>query len=312
MPLHPQAVAFLNEYHGLNPTSRDAIPLAVTRQQLLGTTDIPPSCPTPAKMEDRTLRGQSGEFRIRIHTPAGPGPFGGCVYFHGGGWVFGSIDTHDELVRRLVVETGCVFVNVDYPLAPEHKYPAALEDSYLATQWFVDHAEELGVDPQRIAVAGDSAGGNIAAVVALMARDRGGPKIAQQTLIYPITDCDFERPSYAENGKGRFLTFREVKWFWRQYVDAPEQMREPYASPLRAVSLAGLPPAYVLTAKYDPLRDEGRAYAEALEAAGVPTTLREFDGMFHGFVKRWDLFDDAKTATHELAAAIRAAIGAPS
>jgi acetyl esterase len=263
-------------------------------------------------MEDRTLSGRGGEFRIRIHTPAGQRPFGGCVYFHGGGWVFGSIDTHDELVRRLVVETGCVFVNVDYPLAPEHKYPVALEDSYLAVQWFVEHARELNVDPARIAVAGDSAGGNLAAVVALMARDRGGPKIAYQALIYPIADCDFERPSYPENGKGYFLTFREIKWFWRQYVESPEQMQEPYASPLRAKSLADLPPAYVLTAKYDPLRDEGRAYAEALQAAGVPTTLREFDGMFHGFVKRWDLFDDAKTATHELAAAIHQAIGSSS
>jgi acetyl esterase len=226
--------------------------------------------------------------------------------------VLGSIETHDELVRRLVIESGCVFVSVDYPLAPEYKYPAAVEDSFVALGWLYDHADDLGVDPGRIAVAGDSAGGNIAAVLCHMSRDRLGPPIAAQALTYPITDCDFERPSYREHGEGYFLCRRDMRWFWNHYVGTPEQMLEPYASPMRAASFAGLPPAYVLTAEYDPLRDEGVAYARALQQAGVPTRLREFPGMIHGFVKRWDTFDDARTATREIGTFLRQTIGADS
>lgn len=309
MSLHPQATAFLSIYYGTNPESRVGLPPSVTREQLIHQTVIPPDCPQPARTEDRTLAGNSGSFRIRIHTPAGEAPFGGCLYFHGGGWVLGSIETHDELVRRLVAESGCVFINVEYPLAPEHKYPAAVEDGYLALRWLTQHAAELGVDPQRIAVGGDSAGGNIAAVLCQLARDRKGPAIACQVLIYPITDCDFERASYQQNGQGYFLSQREMKWFWKHYVQTPEQMTEAYASPLLAASHAGLPPAYVLTAGFDPLHDEGVAYAEALQRAGVPTALREFPGMIHGFVKRWDTFDDAQTATRELGSYLRETIG---
>lgn len=309
MPLHPQAAAFLSIYYGTNPESRVGLPPSVTREQLIHQTVIPPDCPQPARTEDRSLAGNSGPFRIRIHTPHGEPPFGACLYFHGGGWVLGNIETHDELVRRLVAESGCLFVNVEYSLAPEHKYPAAVEDGYLALRWLTEHAAELGVDPQRIAVGGDSAGGNIAAVLCQLARDRKGPPIACQALIYPITDCDFERTSYQQNGQGYFLSQREMKWFWKHYVQTPEQMSEAYASPLLAASHAGLPPAYVLTAEFDPLHDEGAAYAEALQRAGVPTTLREFPGMIHGFVKRWDTFDDAQTATRELGTYLRETIG---
>jgi acetyl esterase len=309
MPLHPQAAAFLSIYYGTNPASRDGLPPSVTREQLIHQAIIFPDCPLPARTEDRILEGNSGRFRVRVHTPHGSPPFGGCLYFHGGGWVLGGIETHDDLVRRLVHESGCVFVSVDYPLAPEHKFPVPIEDSFLALNWLVEHATEFGVDPQRIAVAGDSAGANIAAVLCLMARDRGGPRIARQTLIYPITDCDFERKSYRDNGKGYFLSLREMKWFWKQYVQTPDQMTNPYASPLRAASHADLPPAYVVTAEFDPLHDEGVEYAVALQQAGVPTVLREFSGMIHGFVKRWDTFDDARTATRELGADLRGTIG---
>ncbi len=312
MPLNPQAKAFLGLYYGTNPESRDGLPPHVTRAQLLNQTVIPPDCPVPARTEDREVIGQCGAFRVRVHLPQGTPPFGVCVYFHGGGWVLGSIETHDDVVRRLVDESGCAFVSVEYPLAPEYKYPVPVEDSYRALNWVIDHAEEWGFDPQRIAVAGDSAGANIAAVLCLMSRDRGGPHIARQVLIYPITDCDFERTSYREKAKGYFLCLRDMQWFWKHYVERPEQMTEPYASPLRAESLAGLPPAYVLTAEYDPLCDEGVAYAKALMQAGVPTTLREFPGMIHGFVKRWDTFDDAKTATQEIGAHIRGTIGPDS
>lgn len=312
MPLNPQAAAFLDLYYGMNPESRDGFPPHITRAQLLNQTVIPPDCPVPVRSEDRKVTGQSGPFRVRIHIPKGSPPFGACVYFHGGGWVLGSIETHDDIVRRLVDESGCAFVSVEYPLAPEYKYPVPVEDSFRALNWVIDHAAEWGINPQRIAVAGDSAGANIAAVLCLMARDRGGPHIAGQVLIYPIADCDFERTSYREKAQGYFLCLRDMKWFWKHYVERPEQMSEPYASPLRAESLAGLPPAYVLTAEYDPLCDEGVAYAKALMQAGVPTTLREFPGMIHGFVKRWDTFDDAKTATREIGAHLRGTIGPDS
>lgn len=312
MPLHPQAAEFLADFYRQNSTSRDIYPPEVVRRALLTSIAIPADCPVSARTEDIMLTGRSGEFRVRVHIPRGESPFGGCVYFHGGGWVIGSIETHDDLVRRLVELSGCVFVSVDYPLAPEHKYPIGVEDSYLAVQWVVDHAQKLGIDPHRLAVAGDSAGANIATVVCLMSRDRNGPQIAQQTLIYPITDCNFDRPSYLNNADGYFLCLRDMKWFWQHYVSQPEQMREPYASPQRAVSLAGLPPAYVLTAEYDPLHDEGVAYAQALKDAGVPTVLREFPGMIHGFVKRWDNFEDARTATREIGEHLRRTIGPES
>ena len=194
---------------------------------------------------------------------------------------------------------------VDYRRAPEHKYLAAIEDGYAALQWVAQHAAELNVDPARIAVCGDSAGGNIAAVLCLMTRDRGGPPIAFQALIYPITDCDFDRPSYRDNADGYFLTTKQMKWFWNHYVGSPEQMCEPYASPLRATSLRGLPPALIQTAEFDPLRDEGEAYAEALRAADVPVTLHRYDGLIHAFVKRVDQFDAALEAIREIGAALR-------
>jgi len=309
MPLHPQVVPFLKVFYETNPASRADVPVAITRQQLIEASAISTDCPDPASTKDHTLTGQSGVFRIRIHTPHGTGPFGVCLYFHGGGWVLGSIETHDEIVRRLVHESGCVFVSVDYPLAPEHKYPVAIEDSYLAVKWVRDHAAELGIDPNRMAVAGDSAGGNIAAALCLMARDRGEFTLAAQVLIYPITDCDFERPSYRNYADGHLLSRRDMQWFWREYVGTPEQMAEPYASPLRAETLAGLPPALVLTAECDPLCDEGLAYAQALQQAGVPMTLREFPGMIHGFLKRWETFDDARTANREIGRYLQKTIG---
>ncbi len=312
MPVHRQVADFLGLYYQFNPPTRAGMPPELVRQQLLAAIEIPPDCPTPARSVDRVFPGRSGDVRIRIHTPPGSTPFGCCLYFHGGGWVLGSIETHDDLVRRLVDLSGCVFVSVDYPLAPEHKFPIAVEDSLLAVQWVTEHALELGVDSARIAVAGDSAGANIAAALCLMARDRHGPRIAHQVLIYPITDCDFERPSYRENADGYFLCRRDMEWFWNHYTSSPEQRTDPYASPLRAASLAGLPPAYVLTAEFDPLRDEGLAYAQALQQAGVQTTLREFPGMIHGFVKRWENFDDARTVTREIGSHLRRAIGPES
>lgn len=302
MALHPQAAAFLEDLKRQKMPTIETLPIDLTRRALLLGSAMQAEPPVLATIENREIpRADGTSLPIRIYVPAGAAPIGTCLYFHGGGWVLNSIDTHDDLVRRLTAASGCVFVNVEYRLAPEHKYPAAVEDAYLAVRWVQDHAHEWGCDSRKVAVSGDSAGGNLAAAACLMVRDRQAPSIAAQALIYPITDCDFDRPSYLANGEGYFLTRREMKWFWNHYVSSPEQMREPYASPLLAPSLRDLPPALILTAEYDPLRDEGEAYAEALRQAGVDVTFKRYDGMIHAFMKRVQYFDAAFDAIREVA-----------
>jgi acetyl esterase len=262
-----------------------------------------------ASVEDRRIPGPAGEIPVRIYRPEGSAPFPALVYFHGGGWVIGSIETHDGSCRDLANRVGCVVVSVEYRLAPESRYPAAAEDCYAATQWVAEHAGALGVDAARIGIGGDSAGGNLAAVVAQMARDRRGPALRHQLLIYPVTDADFSRPSYRENAEGYLLTTKAMEWFWGHYVPDPAQRREPYAAPLRAKDLSGLPPAFVITAEYDPLRDEGEAYAERLQAAGVPTTLKRYRGAIHGFFAMGLLSQVARDAVDDAAAAVRRGLG---
>jgi acetyl esterase len=310
MPLHPEAAAFLEQVARQKGHSIETLPIELTRRAALIGSSPSPDHPDLAKIVDRVIERPDGTaLPVRVYVPHGTAPFGVCLYFHGGGWVLNNLDTHDELVRRLAATSGCVFINVDYRLAPEHKFPAAIEDAYTALCWVHDHAAEISCDPQRIAVSGDSAGGNLAAVVCLMSRDRGGPRIAFQGLIYPITDCDFERPSYRSNAEGYFLTRREMIWFWEQYVSSPEQMRDPYTSPLLAPSLQNLPPAWILTAEYDPLCDEGEAYAHALRAAGTDVTLCRYEGMIHAFVRRVQQFEMARRAVQELGQQFRSAIG---
>ncbi len=313
MPLDLQVAAFLEKLARHKSHPIEMLPIEVTRRasSLIG----PPGRDLPllgGVRNQKITRFDGTEIPIRIYFPRDLEPVGLCLYFHGGGWVLNSIDTHDELVRRLTADSGCVFVNVDYRLAPEHKFPAALEDAYTALNWVESHAAELSPAARQIAVAGDSAGGNLAAAVCLMSRDRGGPKIVFQALIYPITDCDFERPSYQENREGYFLTRSEMIWFWNHYVSSPAQMRDPYASPLLASSLCNLPPASILTAEFDPLRDEGEAYAAALRLAGVDVKLRRYDGMIHAFVRRFQQFDAAYEATREVANDLRSAFLARS
>ena len=313
MPLHPQAAAFLDQLARLKSPPMEALPIETTRRALVLGSGVKLAPPNLAKIETKTIPGpDGGELRVRVYWPHGEGPFGACLYFHGGGWVLNDIDTHDDLVRRLAAASGCVFVSVDYRLAPEHKYPAAIEDGYAALKWVASEARALNVDPARIAVCGDSAGGNIAAVLCLMTRDRGGPPIEAQVLIYPITDCDFDRPSYRDNADGYFLTAKQMKWFWNHYVSSPEQMLEPYASPLRAASLHGLPPALIQTAEFDPLRDEGEAYATALVHAGVAVRLSRYDGLIHAFVKRVDQFDAALKAIHHVGGFLGVCVGGRS
>jgi acetyl esterase len=268
--------------------------------------------PDVAAVVDHRVPVSGGEIIVRAYSPGGPGPHPALVYYHGGGWVIGDLYTHDGLCRSITNAARCTVLSVDYRLAPESKYPVAVEDSYAALLWIVANAERLGIDRRRIAVGGDSAGGNLATVMALVARDRKGPRLALQVLIYPVTDHDLDTRSYRENATGYVLTREGMRWFWNHYLAREAQGREPYASPLRASSLAGLPPALIITAEYDPLCDEGEAYAARLRDAGVPVTLTRYPGMFHGFVRMTNILDKARTALDEIASSVQKAFAAGS
>jgi acetyl esterase len=238
-----------------------------------------------AKVEQRSIDGPGGPIELRIYTPIGSGPFPLMVFFHGSGFVLCSLDTHDGMCRNLAAGIGCVVLSVDYRLAPEHKFPAGLDDCLTATRWAAAHAAELSADPARIMLAGDSAGGNMAAVTALRVRDEGGPALVGQMLLYPVTDYHTPgTPSYVENADGYGLTRDTMEWFWEHYLNDAAEAVHPYASPLRAPDLADLPAAYVMSAEYDPLRDEAERYGERLRAAGVPAEITRRSGMNHGFL----------------------------
>jgi len=309
MPLDPQAKLILDNLPEDLLDVRRTTPLEL-RALYAEQSQLPFPAEPVADVVDREVAGPAGPVPVRIYTPQAEGPHPAVVFFHGGGWVIGNLDTHDGTARKLANAAGAVVVSVDYRLAPEHPYPAAAEDCYAATCWVAEHGPaELSMAPGRLAVAGDSAGGNLAAVVALMARDRGGPALAFQLLVYPVTDPDFERASYRENAEGYLLTRDVMQWFWDQYVPESTRRHDPYAAPLRAPDLSGLPPALVVTAEYDPLRDEGEAYARRLEEAGVRVRCRHYPGMIHGFLSFADVVDQGKEAVAEAGTALRAAFG---
>jgi acetyl esterase len=254
------------------------------------------------------IPGPAGDLPIRVYTPKGNPPFPVLIFFHGGGWVICNLDTHDSLCRSFANGTPCVVVSVDYRLAPEHKFPAAVDDSYAATLWVAQNADRLNGDPARIAVAGDSAGGDLAAVVSLMARDRAGPAIACQVLIYPITDLSsFETASYREHAESYILTKASMEYYRGHYLGSERDSYHPYASPLLAPDLNGLPPAFVVIAEFDVLADEAEAYAKRLEQAGVPVTYTCYDGMIHPFLSFIGVLDRARDALAEIAAQLRSA-----
>jgi acetyl esterase len=237
--------------------------------------------PALASVSDRTVPGSAGEIPVRVYRPDGDGPFPTVVFFHGGGWVIGDLESHDLACRHLARASDCVVVAVDYRRAPEHPYPAAAEDAYAATAWVAANPDAVGGSGQ-VAVMGDSAGGNLAASVALRARDEGGPEIAYQALVYPAVSPHDDWDSYAQNAEGYYLTTADMNWFGESYFSG-ENETDPYAFPLVADSHADLPPATVITAGFDPIRDEGIAYAEALDSAGVPVEHHHYPDMIHGF-----------------------------
>jgi acetyl esterase len=230
------------------------------------------------------------------------------VFYHGGGWVIGDLETHDVQCRQVTAGAGIAVVAVDYRLAPEHKFPAAADDAWAATQWIVAHAGELGVDASRLAVGGDSAGGNLAAVVALMARDAGAPSIKLQVLVYPVTDVGAETRSYQDFAEGYMLTRDSMRWFIAHYLKAKEEALDWRASPLRARSLEGVAPALIVTAGFDPLRDEGAAYADRLRGAGVTVDYVCYGGMVHGFMPMGRLIETGNRAIAHVAASLRQAL----
>jgi acetyl esterase len=307
MPLDPQAQKLADALAALNlKPVEDSTPDEARESMRSRTAALGPFEDVAAVTEHR-VPVTGGDIAVRVYSPGGPGPHPALVFYHGGGWVIGDLYTHDGICRSITNAAGCMVASVDYRLAPESRYPVAAEDSHAALRWVVENAARLGIDARRIAVGGDSAGGNLATVVALMARDRGGPALVQQTLIYPVTNHDLDTPSYHENATGYVLTREGMRWFWRHYLAREEQGKEPYASPLLAPSLAGLPPALVITAGCDPLRDEGEAYAARLRDAGVPVTLTRYEGIFHGFIRMTRLHDKAKAALDEVAGSLRKA-----
>jgi acetyl esterase len=315
MPLDPQCQGLLAAMESMGlPAFADQTP-EQTRETVLGLSMLMGEPEEVAGVEDRALPGPDGPVPVRIYTPvdAGPGPLPVVVWFHLGGFVFGSVEWVDPITRALANRSGCIVVSVDYRLAPEHPYPAARDDAWTAVTWVAEHAAEIGADPDRLAVGGDSAGGNLATVACLMAREQGGPPIAFQVMIYPTTDASeesYELPSHRENGAGdRLVSNADLQLWWRHYLSGGADPGNPHISPLQAPDLSGLPPALVITAEYDPLRDPGEAYARRLAEAGVPTELRRYDGQIHAFFILPAAVERGRECMDEVGEALRKALG---
>jgi acetyl esterase/lipase len=303
-PLQPDVAHLLERIKSLNLPSIDTMTVQEARAFALTMASARPPGPAVGAITDGVLPGAAGDLAYRLYRPASPAPHPVVVYFHGGGWVLGSHDSDDPFCRDLCVRSGAVIVSVGYRHAPEARFPAAVDDAFAAIQWIAANAAALGAEPGRIAVCGYSAGGNIAAVVCQMARDAGGPRIAGQVLVTPVTDCDLTRASYAANAEGYVLTASAMRWFWDHYAD-PADRKHPKASPLRAADLSNLPPALVVTSEFDPLRDEGAAYARAMTAAGVQVRHLACRGQIHTSLTAVDIVMSAGAARQEMAVALR-------
>lgn len=291
--LNPQAREFLERMEEKGGLPSHALSVEGAREslnQLLITDESEPV----DEVQDLTVAGPSEEgVPIRIYTPEGSGPFPVLVYFHGGGWVKGNLETHDDLCRSLTNDIGVATVSVDYRRPPEHPFPAGLKDCYAVTGWVTEYADAFDGDPNQIAVGGESAGGNLAAAVSLLARDRDGPSIDHQLLLYPVLDRDLERRSYQEKGENYNLTTSSMRWYWDHYLANEVDAKNPYAAPLQARDLSNLPRATVVTCGFDPLHDEGVRYAERLDSADVPVRLLDYEDQIHGFISFPDHMDQA-------------------
>ena len=308
MPLHPSAEAILPMFNELLQITPDSDP-AVVRATMEAARIALPEYPLFA-VEDRDAPGPGGDVPVRIYRPREATDLGVLVWFHGGGWVLGSIDSHDNLCRQLSDEANVVVVSVGYRLAPEAKFPAALDDSIAAWTWVAKEIASFGGDPARVVIAGDSAGGNLAAAACLVIRDDGLPEPVAQLLVYPVTDYEFESASMRDNAVGYGLESSDMQWFFTHYTSGAEQCADWRVSPLRAPELAGLPPALVITAEYDPLRDQGAAYAQRLADAGVPTEHLPVAGLFHGFFNMHAFIEPARAPWDRAVAMVRAATAA--
>jgi acetyl esterase len=306
MPLNPTVATLLQTMADMNLPPMQDMPPAGMREFYSATNAGNTRAPV-ASVQDLVADGVP----VRVYRPSLNEELPCLVFFHGGGWVIGDLDTHDNVCRYLALQVGCVVVAVDYRLAPEHPFPAALDDCYAATCWVASQASELGIDINRMAVGGDSAGGNLAATVCLKAKALKGPTLVHQLLVYPVTNATFDTASYVENAEGYSLTKDLMQAFWQHYIgDQPGE--NPLISPLQAKDLSGMPPATVITAEFDPLRDEGEAFGERLKSAGVATTITRYDGMIHGFFHMQDALEAGREALQLAAKELKTAFQGPS
>jgi acetyl esterase len=314
MELDAQTQAVLAALAAMNLQPPEQLPVEEARAQFMRSRAQYLAAPEPvASAREISIPGPAGAIPARAYRPAGSSPgdaLPAFVFFHGGGWVFGNLDSHDALCRSLCNAARCAVVAVDYRLAPEHRFPAAVDDTLASLQHVAQHGGSLGIDPSRLAAGGDSAGGNLVAVAALAFRDQGGPRLALQVLLYPVTDLSLESPSYATLGQGYMLTLDRMRYFRNQYLNGPADVADWRASPLRAADVSRLPPALIVTASHDPLVDEAKAYGERLAAAGVEVTYRRYPGVVHGFMTMAGAVDTGRRAIAETASAIGAALRA--
>ena len=304
--IDPEARAYLDATAALGlPPLAEQGPVEARRLNSTRAPSLAGELEDVALIEDGSLPGPSGQIPFRRYSPAPDRKLPSLLYLHGGGWVVGDLDTHDSVCRALARRTECVVLALDYRLAPENRCPAAVEDAWAGLEWLHHHARQVGADPDRIAVGGDSAGGNLAAVLSLRARDRGGPRIAAQVLIYPVTDCDFNTTSYREAATGYGLTSVSMAWYWDQYVAEPERRVHPDASPMRARDHGGLAPALIITCELDPLASEGIAYAEQLRKSGVKVEHVHELGMIHGYIRMAGVTSRTRKSWDECASFLR-------
>lgn len=307
MPLEPVTAAILAQIAESGAPEYHQLPVIESHALYTEVQSVPPSIEVYS-VEDFVVPGPAGDIPVRLYRPNDkPAPL--HVHFHGGGWVIGNLVTHDADCREIVAASGCMVLAVDYRLAPEHPFPAAPEDCYAVSCWAAANSTQLGGSPGLISIGGDSAGGNLAAVVALMARDRNGPEFAMQLLLYPITEPSMASASFRENAEGYLLTKTMMAWFWNHYCPDIEQRKHPLISPLMASDLSGLPPALMITAEFDPLRDEGEAYAARLKEAGVEVEMRRFNGFIHGFFSLAGIIEATREAVELVGTALRKAHG---